>query len=320
MPPETRKVQFARINRRRAQGEETLAARSFRDDMDTLAESHQTSFRERRERKETRIWYAADMTIEPGGDFMTGTLGYATPQPHIPFDSENWSWIKGPGAETDAAREDTITPFAIDLRALNRWVSFAPTARIHANSFSNAFQQVLNNAVVAAGLIPTEWDVDLVISPIEVYAWIEQHPLVYNLQRTIKFTNPGRTFDDDREEMRALAARRKREEFTAPGNGVLNTHSNEFRAKLEGVETGDLDLILNSRLETGPGNATFSNKNYADTMSVPNFGGDLVRGTEIVLEALRQYVSEKLRQVNSIGVSSIGPNIVIRGRPESERE
>lgn len=299
MPPEMRKVLFARVNRRREVGEETLAARSFRDDMATLAESHQTSYRERKERQQSspgRIWYAADMTIEPDGTFLTGTLGFTTPQPHIPFDTKNWSWIKGQEAETDAAREDTITPFAIDLRDQNRWVSFAPTARIHATSFSNAFQHVLNNAVAAEGLMPTEWEVDLVISPIEVYTWIERNPLVYHLQRTIKFPNPGRTFDDDREEMRALDANRKKEEFIAPGNGILNTRSAEFRAKLDGVETGDIDIILNSRSETGPGNTTWSNKNHADTMSVPNFGADLVGGIAIVLEALRQYVSEKLRE------------------------
>jgi hypothetical protein len=38
------KVVFARINRRRQEGEETFMARSFREDMTVLADSHQTSF------------------------------------------------------------------------------------------------------------------------------------------------------------------------------------------------------------------------------------------------------------------------------------
>lgn len=299
MPPATRKVTFARVNRRGAEGQETLAARSFRDDMATLAQSRRTSYLERKDRQDTspvRLWYAADMTIEPDGDFMTGTLGYASPQQHIPFDTKNWSWIKGESAENDAAREDTITPFAIDLRDPNRWISFAPTARIQPSAFASAFQRVLNNAVVAAGLIPTEWEVDLVISPIEVYSWIEQHPGVYNLQRTVKFTNPGRDYDDDRQEMRALAARRKKEEFSAPGNDVLNIHSEEFHAKLNGVDTGDIDLVLHARGEAGPGNAVFTSKQSADSMIVSNFGGDLIAGTETVLAALREYVLEKRRE------------------------
>jgi hypothetical protein len=155
---------------------------------------------------------------------------------------------------------------------------------------------VLNNAVLAAGLIPTEWEVDLVISPVEVYSWMEQHPEVYNLQRTVKFTNPGRDYDDDRREMQALAARRKTEEFAAPGNGVLNIHSEEFHAKLHGIETGDIDLVLHSRRDRGTGSAIFTSKKSADSVIVPNFGGDLIAGTEIVLAALREYVLEKLHE------------------------
>jgi hypothetical protein len=297
MPPATRKVVFARVNRRQDR-QLTLTERSFRDDMATLAQSHRTSYLERKERQDispARLWYAADMAIEPDDDFLTGTLGYATPQQHIPFDAENWSWIKGTAAETDAAREDTIAPFAIDLRDHNRWVSFAPTARIQPSTFTMAFQRVLNNAVVASGLFPTDWEVDLVISPAEVYSWVEQHPEVYNLHRTVKFTNPGRDYDDDRREMRALAARRKTEEFRAPNNGVLNIHSEEFLGKLHGTETGDIELVLHSRRGRGPGAAVFTNKKTADWVSVLNFGGDLIAGTEVVLAALREYVSEKLR-------------------------
>jgi len=237
------------------------------------------------------------MIIEPGGDFMTGTLGYTAPQEYIPFDAENWSWIKGTVAETDAAREDSIAPFAIDLREENRWVSFAPTARIQPSGFASAFQRVLNTAVREAGLIPAEWEVDLVISLEEVYSWIEQHPEVYNLRRTVKFTNPGRDYDDDRREMRALAARRKTEEFAATGNGVLNIGSEEFQAKLNGTDTGDIDLVLRSRDRTKPGGrAVFTNKQTADHVIVDNFGGDLVAGLEIVLIAVREYASGKQRE------------------------
>jgi hypothetical protein len=155
------KVVFARINRRRQEGEETFMGRSFREDMTVLADSHQTSFAERLPEGVTRTWFAADMTVEPGRNFMTGTLGYASPAQHRPFDYDNWSWIKAQMEEIDAARADTIIPFAIDLRDQNRWVAFAPTGRLRAKMFAVGLQRVLNNAVSATGLMPTDWEVDL---------------------------------------------------------------------------------------------------------------------------------------------------------------
>jgi hypothetical protein len=249
MPARSQKVVFARINRRRPVGEETIAARSFLEDMSALAESHETTYVEPATRGHpARTWAAGDLRIVPqppyfngrgifpGAIFMTGILGYTSAQQRRVFDEEHWSWISSRVEEADTARDDTISPFVVDLRESNRWVGFSPAARLGPKAFAIGFERVLNRAVLAGGLMPTEWEVDLVVSRNRVDEWIRVHPLVHMLRRTIKFTNPGRDLDSDRAEMRALAARRKTEEFKAPSNGVLNVASDTFYEKLDGVE------------------------------------------------------------------------------------
>ena len=314
MPARTQKVVFARINRRRPVGEDTIAARSFLDDMSALAESHETTYVEPATRGHpARSWAAGDLRIvrwQPslagrevfaslddyrttGLSFMIGILGYTSAQQRRVFDEEHWSWISSRVEETDTARDDTISPFVVDLREGDRWVGFSPAARLGPKAFAIGFERVLNSAVLAGGVIPTEWEVDLVVSRNRVDEWIRVHPLVHMLRRTIKFTNPGRDLDSDRAEMRALAARRKTEEFKAPSNGVLNVRSDTFREKLNGVETGDIELYLKSRGSRGAGDAIFRSNDSADSVSVDDFGGDLVRGTEIVMGSLIRYVTEK---------------------------
>jgi hypothetical protein len=295
MPSEEQKIVFARINRRRADGQETLMARSFREDMAALAASHQTRYVQHVGRGLDRTWFAADMSIQPDEDFLTGALGYTTPAQHRPFDQKNWSWIKAQPADIDAANTDTIAPFAIDLREGYRWVAFAPKSRLRVKMFATGFERVLNNAISAEGLIPTEWEVDLIVSRGHIDEWLREHPLVYLLKRTIKFTNPGRDLSSDRQEMQALGARRKTEEFAASNRGLININSEEFSSKLEGIETGDIELKLRSRRDPGTGSAIFDSNTHPDAVSVDSFGGDLVQGMSIVLTALRQYVAEKLR-------------------------
>jgi hypothetical protein len=67
MTSAAQKIVFARINRRRIDGQDTFEARSFREDMTVLAESHQTSFIETRLDTTERTWYGADMAAEPDG-------------------------------------------------------------------------------------------------------------------------------------------------------------------------------------------------------------------------------------------------------------
>lgn len=265
--------------------------RSFAEDLTVLAESHQTQFTQYDAKTgETRTWTAADMTVQPNGDFMTGVLGFSTPDQQKIFDADAWSWVKGETVALDAATRRTVAPFAVDLRDHDRWVGFAPSANLRPITFASGLEHALNQAVAAAGLIPTEWEVDLVTSRAEIDEWLREHPLVHFLRRNIKMPNPGRIIDNDRAEMRALGAGRKTEEFRAPRNGALNIESEEFREKLDGTQTGDLELQMVAHEPVGPGQSKFNSKTAADESLIDEFGLDLMLGMELVLEALRTYV------------------------------
>ena len=239
-----RRVVFARINRRRPQ-QETLDLRPFGEDLSRLGASHAMSHVQRKTQTHPqRQWFAADMTITPSEDFMVGTLGYAEQQTHVQFDEDAWSWVKGETRSDDAGSEQTVVPFAIDLREHERWVAFAPTGRMRPRQFVVGFQKVLNEAVLRAGLIPADWEVDLVTSEGRIEAWLSDHPRVYFVRRTIKFSNPGKDLSVDEAEMRALGANRKTEEFAAPRGQTLRTEGDDFREKLDGTGRGNLDVIL----------------------------------------------------------------------------
>lgn len=287
-----RKVVFARVNRR--QGNEPLQLRPFSRDMAYLAHSHyMTHLQKAAPTRPQRRWFAADMQIIPSGDFMTGTLGYAEKQQHVEFDQDAWSWIKGETRLADAGSEQTVVPFALDLRDKQRWVAFAPTARMRTLQFARGFQSVLNQAVLDAKLVPVEWEVDLVTSEGRVEAWIDQNPRVFFMQRTIKFSNPGRDLDHDRVEMQQLAANRKTEEFHAPRGRTMRSDTEEFRNKLAGTETGDLEIILRARGIHGERELVFNTRKNADESLVDDFGADLERGMDVMLRALREYVASK---------------------------
>lgn len=289
----SRRVVFGRINRRNP-NQETFEEREFAEDMIALAESHRTTFTAKSTAgRPGRRWIAGDMVALLDGDFMTGVLGYSEQQQQMTFDDESFSWMKGDVADSDAASEQTIVPFAVDLRDHNRWVAFAPTARLQPSSFRNGFEKVLNSAVADLGLMPTAWEVDLVTSTSLIREWLGRHPRVYKMTRTLKFSNPGKNLDEDRRQMRALAANRKTEEFAAPARRTLDVSSAEFEAKLEGTEKGDVDVQMEARGELGVGKVKFNTRDSIDSSSVEDFGVDLQRGVEIVLRALQEYVVSK---------------------------
>lgn len=91
------------------------------------------------------------------------------------FDDEAFSWMKAQVEDADAANEQTIVPFAVDLRDSERWVAFATTARLQANSFRLGFEHVLNRAVAELGLMPTAWEVDLVTSTGLIRQWLTRN-------------------------------------------------------------------------------------------------------------------------------------------------
>ena len=292
MASNSRKVLFARINRR--QDTEPLQVRPFSEDLRHLADSHTMTHTQRETPTHPqRRWFAADMKVVPSGDFITGTMGYAEQQTHVHFDEDAWSWIKGETRLADTGSDQTVVPFAVDLREHNRWVAFAPTTRLRATQFRYGFQHALNEAVLRSGLVPVEWEVDAVTSEGRIEAWLVEHPKVYFLRRTIKFSNPGKDLDDDRAEMRALAANRKTEEFAAPRGQQLRTDVPEFREKLSGTDKGNADLILKARGPYGETQQTFNSRKSSDETTVSDFGTDLELGMDLVLRALREYVASK---------------------------
>jgi hypothetical protein len=284
-------VVFGRINRRDPdQG--VLELREFAEDMTALAESHRTYHVERSSGgRPGKRWVAADMTLTPGGEFLTGLLGFSEQQQQVTFDDESFSWMKGEVEDSDSANEQTIAPFAVDLRPGNRWIAFATTNRLQPQTFRSGFERVLNDAVVATGLIPVDWEVDLVTSTSRINEWLRANPRVHRLVRTLKFKNPGKDLDEDRRQMRALGANRKTEEFKAARGKNLTVDSPEFQAKLEGTATGDLDVLMVSRGGHGVSDIKFNTRDSVDERIVDEFGTNLQRGIDTVLAALREYVA-----------------------------
>lgn len=268
--------------------------REFADDMRTLADSHKTVHTVKSTGgRPGRRWVAADMASTADGDFLTGLLGFSEQQQHVTFDDETFSWLKGEVADSDSASEQTIVPFAVDLREHQRWIGFATTARLQPQTFRTGFESVLNEAVSALGLVPVNWEVDLVTSGSRIVEWLKQNPKVHMLRRTLKFTNPGKNLDEDRQQMRALAANRKTEVFKAARGKTLNVESDEFRDKLYGTDTGDLHVVMEARGAHGVREVKFNSDDTVDDSKVEDFGTNLARGTETVLAALREYVTAK---------------------------
>lgn len=280
-----RRVVFARINRRNT----TLDMRPFAEDMRALAESRQTTFfMPATPERPARNWYAADMRLTLGDDFMTGILGYSVVDQKRYFDPDSWSWIKGATEDSDAASQDTVVPFAVDLREHNRWVAFATTQRIQPAGFRPALGQALSAAAQNLDLLPADWECDPVVSQQTVQEWIERHPQVKLLRRTVKFSNPGRDLDEVRTKMRAMRAKRATEEYAAYNSQVLDVQAEAFRDKLQGLETGDARVQMESREAQGV-DAKFDSDTKTDETRIDDYGRDLERGMDLVLQALVAY-------------------------------
>jgi hypothetical protein len=286
-----KRVAFARINRRTTN--EAFQMRPFREDMRVLVESHET-------RAEWRgnEWVAADLSLDPSGDFMTGILGFADLETFRDLDPAAFSWLKGPVTQIVGASERTMVPFAIDLREHERWVAFGTSLRIQPQGFAAGFEATLNAALEKLNLMPSEWNVDLVLGKARVEEWLIEHPTVVVFQRTVRLHNPSRMIDDDRAEMRQLAARTKKETFSVPtprsakNASWLATRENElFERKLEGLDTGDLDVHLEA--VEGRTRVTFDSSRRADRASVEDYGNDLEFGMELMLRAVQEYASRR---------------------------
>lgn len=286
-----RNVTFGRINRREPE-QLTMEARPFRDDMETLISSGETQARYR-----AHLWIAADMRIEPDGDFATGILGFAERETFIDFDDEAFSWIKGPEQEVEGATGRTRVPFAVDLREDGRFVAFTTTTNIKATTFCRALTAALSEAVTRMSLVPLEWEVDLVAMLQDVREWLQEHPHVAKLTRVVKFPNPrADLFDEDRQRMRELHAQTKRETYTPRRAGELDlARGATFDELLFGVEEGYVDVTLESR--EGATKARFSTSDKPAQHQIPGYGNDLEEGTRQVLDALVEFLRRRDRQL-----------------------
>ncbi len=169
-------------------------SRPFAQDMLDLANSHRTEAIIQNNR-----WIASDMEVRDRGAGMVGLLGFAVSDQFRSFAEEDYSWLKGSTFGYTGAQEDTVVPFAVDLRDHRRWVAVATSARIQHARFATGLAAVLNQAVMELGLLPTDWEVDTISSPSNLLEWVARHSEIIRLRRVVKFSNPGRDLDRDRQ-------------------------------------------------------------------------------------------------------------------------
>lgn len=279
-------VEFCRINRRVA--EPTLILRPFAEDMRVLADQAQTLLRATVRDTE---FIAADLTITSDGNFLTGLLGFAEDETLRKFQDEAHSWLKGETTDLHGATRQTVVPFATDLREKRRWTAYATTSRIRSTAFRRAFEATLNNAVLALGLMPVNWEVDPVMSVGALSEWLEEHPEVIKVVRVVKLTNPLRDVDEARRKMRALAAGSYRDVLSAPRAGVLDVRNPTFDEHVEPIETGDATVEVESRV--GTGTARFRSVTHRHRTNIPPYGQDLQAGIERVLGVLAEFSDQR---------------------------
>src|SRR5262249_22153281 len=144
-----------------------------------------------------------------------------------------------------------ITPFALDTRDERRWIGFVSKRRVRPRTFETAFSALLQAAVSELGLMPAEWEVDLIPRAETLREWIEEHPDVAELERVVRSPNPSRRFDDDRQAMRDLGAVEKDERYKPPRNQRLDLESEIFQEFEEDATEGYVDLTVHSRSGRG---------------------------------------------------------------------
>lgn len=282
-----KKLYYARINRRLRRGAtDSLAQSTFRDELTALVNSHDMVWHDS---KNKRTWIAADLQWTPDQRFVTGILGYKEERVDVDFDEESWSWTKGAEESRDTASDRSLVPFAIDAEDDARFVAFIPTSGLRRGGFRRGLQKVLQAAVATQGILGHDWEVDLIVEEQILRAWIADHPDVFRLNRTVKFTNPGAVLDEDRRRMDELQAERKYERYSARRGQTLDTSTGDFGELIDGIEEGFVDIALASRGPGGHGEVTFSTKDAVSGVEVdPGPTPEMQRAT--VLDLLRGFV------------------------------
>jgi hypothetical protein len=277
----TRRVVYARVNRRRPD-QEDLAERAFAEDMRTLvqAEAIHAPYG-------TDEWFATDLSIEPSGTFMSGIVGFMSSEEYRLVDWEKPSWKKAPTTVVEGGTRNTIVPFAVDLRRDRRWIAFAPTARIQPVTFTLGFKVLLESAVTSLGLMPAEWDVDLIPSTKRIFEWLSENPDVSEFIRVVRRPNPDRQVHQDIARMRSMGARTKREEYTPFYGKTLNLADNPELVEelIARAPEGDVDITIRTRT----GRSTFRSRREIEEGTVSDWGRDLDAATDAMLEAVRLW-------------------------------
>jgi hypothetical protein len=285
-----RRVNFGRINRR---DQATLGDLTFGQEMQAMADLEKMELADG-----ARTWIAADLTIDDAQTYLTGLLGFEDEDQRIHFDRENNSWKKGETETAEGASSKALVPFAVDLDDGARWVAFAQAPRIPPPTFRTGFELTLNAAREHLEW-PTNWEVDLVTSESTVHEWVLDHPDVKMIRLTIKLPNPGRDLSEDIEQMRALAARTKREEFKALYNRELNVLtpagdlSEPFKDVIRGSDKGQVEIALEARGPTNRSGHWFSSSTYTDRTWIEDYGQDWDLGVALVLAELRRYSQKR---------------------------
>jgi hypothetical protein len=285
-----RRVAFARINRRQPE-QTTLEKRPFGEDMRTLAESGETKVR-----LLDLMWAAGDLHVTPSEDAVTGVFGFEDREHLRLFDEAANSWIKAQEREAiGASLERTTVPFAVDLREDHRWVAFGTSIKIQAATFAKGLTMILSGAVSKVGLMPLEWEVDLVKDVALVEDFIERYPNITRFVRIIHRQN-GMRLDEDRRQMQELWAHEKRVEFRTAERkrtGVLNVQGNpDFHEWLDGLDEGDVDVELQAG--HGISKQYFSSTNRAVRDWVPDYGTNMELGMDYMLAALHKFVEDRV--------------------------
>ena len=263
-----RRVVFGRVNRRY---QSSIDQTPFDHEMRMLADLGRFEASEGDKR-----WIVGDIEVDDSSSFLSGIIGFTDPETRLHFDKSANSWIKALSEEVEGASSKAVVLFAIDLRSDRRWTASATSPRVRAETFRRGIELALNAARSERGF-STDWEIDLVVSSATVEEWVERHPAVRLIRRTVKLPNPGRDISKDIREMRNLAAARKTEEYTAPYSKNLRAVDDEGRASdairdmAAGVETGQVELYLEARTLGGP--IRFRWTSNVDEAYVTDFGG-----------------------------------------------
>lgn len=289
-----RRVAFARINVRTP--ETSFGDRPFRSDMRMLAgmgELRVTMGSVGSQVTPSIEWVARDLAVTDDDTILSGLIGFAQARRIYIPDDDAQSWLKGEQQTPEAGADDTLVPFAVDIRGDRRWVAFATAQRIRPATFAKAFQAALQQAMADLVEFPSRWEVDLITDKTTIHEWLQEHPAVVVFRRTVRFPNPVRDLSALHREMQDLHARSKKEEFSAyPGEALEVVESDTLSALLEGVEEGHVDAFFQARGEGGT-RPRFNTRLASDEEWVEEFRDDLSRGLVLITNALRRYSARR---------------------------